>query len=342
VSKVLLSDAALRSLQPPQKGQIDVWDTSLKGFGCRISQGGSKTFILKLDNSRRTIGRYPIISLAKAREQAKVLLAERTLGKLRPNRTGCQEALDLFLQDKARARRPATHDSYTRQLAKLALKGQLADITPQHAVRQLSNITHPSAYDHTLVAAKVFFNWCIKRHYTTHNPFAGLSPHKSTARTRVLTDADVKLIWQASDSEDLPAPFRSIVKLLILTAQRRGEIAALQSSWISDNSITIPGEIAKNHREHTFPIGKLTVSILPAQSTETTSELLFPARGKPHTPFNGWSKSKALLDKLSGVTDWTLHENKARYLDEMRAAVDLWEKRLSEIIKTDNIPHSTG
>jgi hypothetical protein len=59
VPKARLTQIGLQNLQPPAKGQIDVWDATLPSFGVRISQGGSKTFILKLDNSRRAIGRYP-------------------------------------------------------------------------------------------------------------------------------------------------------------------------------------------------------------------------------------------------------------------------------------------
>src|SRR5664280_1867945 len=80
--KIALNDAALRSLPTPDVGQLDYWDTGLISFGVRVSQGGSKTFILNISNSRRAIGRYPVISLSEARGEAKRILAEKTLGKL--------------------------------------------------------------------------------------------------------------------------------------------------------------------------------------------------------------------------------------------------------------------
>jgi hypothetical protein len=82
--KISLNDAALRSLPTPEAGQLDYWDSGLTSFGVRVSQGGSKTFILNISNSRRAIGRYPVISLSEARDEAKRILAEKTLGKLRP------------------------------------------------------------------------------------------------------------------------------------------------------------------------------------------------------------------------------------------------------------------
>src|ERR1700685_1282221 len=57
------NDVKLRSLNAPPRGQADFWDTSLTGFGCRVSQGGTKTFVLKHENRRMTIGRFPLISL---------------------------------------------------------------------------------------------------------------------------------------------------------------------------------------------------------------------------------------------------------------------------------------
>ncbi len=84
--KIVLNDLNLRSLKPPPKGQIDYWDSSFRegAFAVRISQGGAKTFVLKLDNARRAIGRYPVITLSEARTEAKKILAERTLGRVRP------------------------------------------------------------------------------------------------------------------------------------------------------------------------------------------------------------------------------------------------------------------
>ena len=78
------TDAWLRSLSPPEKGQKAYWDDKLPTFGVRISQGGSKTFLIKLANEFITIGRFGVLTLSDARTEAKRLMAERTLGKVRP------------------------------------------------------------------------------------------------------------------------------------------------------------------------------------------------------------------------------------------------------------------
>jgi integrase len=162
--------------------------------------------------------------------------------------------------------------------------------------------------------------------------------------------------------------FGTIVKLLILTGQRRGEIAGLQSSWLHENEITLPKEITKNGKEHTFPIGSFCGSMV-SSLRQTERKFVFPARGKTDVPFNGWSKSKAALDKACAVNDWTLHSlrrtyrtihgrigtqphigerlvnhlsaqtevekiyDRYTYMPEMRAAVDRYEEWFAKLIE---------
>jgi len=387
VPKIALSDAGLRSLQPPPKGQTDYWDTSFKAgaFGCRVSQGGTKTFLIKRRNRRITIGQFPTISLADARSEAKRLLAELTLGKSHPHALAYDKAVALFVEDKARAKKPRTVADYKRLLGRLRFGGQLTDITHDEALRVLNRFKAPGEREHLRVAAKVFFNWCRKRRYIDHNPVDGLAITKSTPRARVLTDAELQSIWRACEQTGeynladeqgkanecaaprLPAHFATIVRLLMLTGMRRGECAAIQGSWIQNDVLVLPSSLTKNGREHHLPLPGSALTLLknfPADG------LLFPARGSTTTPFNGWSKSKAALDEISGVTDWCLHDarrtfatrlaelgvaphvierllnhttgtisgvaavyNRAKYLEEMRAAVELWDAHLQQILE---------
>jgi integrase len=107
--------------------------------------------------------------------------------------------------------------------------------------------------------------------------------------------------------------FGTIARLLILTGMRRNECASLRSDFIDlDNKmICLPASLTKNKREHKFPIGNLTVSILAP--LPNPPGLLFPARGNAATPFHGWSQGKTVLDRLSRVTAWTLHDLRRTY-----------------------------
>ena len=92
--------------------------------------------------------------------------------------------------------------------------------------------------------------------------------------------------------------FGTIVTLLAFTAQRRGEIAALHSSWINRGAmfLTIPKDVAKNGHEHQVPLTPAVLALLPYNEG-----LLFPARGAPNKHFNGWSKSMQSFRKACNI-----------------------------------------
>jgi integrase len=371
-----LTDPTIRGLEPPETGQKDYYDDGLAGFGIRVSQGGSRSFFCfvggKHSRRRVSIGRYGIITLAQARIEARRLLAEHTLGRVRPQSITYPQAVELFLAEKRKARKARTVDDYERLLNRFNYKGQLSELTHAETQRRMKRFTSKGEFNHLLVALRVFFNWCIKRRYIEHNPTIGLSTHSTKRRTRVLLDQELKPIWITCSDEtnDLPTAFRYIVKLLIATGQRRGEIAALRTSFIEGDLTTLPTTLTKNSHQHVFPLPTLASDIIRTVEVDTSlnDAFFFPARGKPNKPFNGWSKSKKLLDELSGVSDWTLHDLRRtfrtnlgklgvaphiaerlvnhisaqsdmeqtydlyKYLPEMRAAMDLWQGHLTKIL----------
>jgi integrase len=319
-----LTDITIRNLPAPESGQTTYPDDVVTGFGVRVSQGGTKTFTLVYGRDRRraTIGRVGVIPLASAREEAKRILAEHTLGRSRPRSLSYAEAVRQFLDEKTKARKSRTVRDYKRLLGRLNFAGQLADITHDDLKRKLARFKSEGEYNHLLVAFRVFANWCVKRRYILDNPSIGLSAHATTARARVLTDAELKSIWQATEE---PTHYNRIVRLLILTGQRKGEIAALQTSWIHGNTISLPSSVCKNSREHHFPIGQLAVDILQTHTNNCLAHeaLIFPAHHSSKksslNTFSGWSKSKAALDKASGVKDWTLHDLRRTFATKMAA-----------------------
>jgi integrase len=332
--KILFSDVGVRSLSAPQSGSVDYWDKSLPRFGCRVSQGGTKTFVLNIHNSRRAIGRYPIITLSQARTEARRLLAEKTLGKIRPMSMSVKQAQKLFIEDKKLRRRWRTVRDFEYQFKRhYSLSGQLEDVTFAEMLRRLERIKSPSSYNSALASGRAFFNWCMRRRYITESPVMGLSRRYTPSRSRVLTDDELKAVWVASDQCGM---FGVIVKLLILTGQRRGEICALRSEYFSNNQCTLPASLTKNGREHTFPTGPLCMSLV-SSLRQTDTSLLFPARGKTNSPFNGWSKGKAELDKLSCVTGWVLHDLRRTFatgLAELGTSPHIIEKLLNHITGT--------
>jgi integrase len=364
VPRISLENTTVKSLPLPEIGTVDYWDEKLPAFGCRVSQGGAKTFILKLHNSRRAIGRYPIISLADARTEAKRLLAEKTLGKQRPQSMNWKQAVDNFIESRRDKCRAGTVDEYKRLLdVHFPFQGQLAAVSHDEFERKLKRIGKPSERNHALAVAKTFFGWAVQHRYIIDNPTVAFSLNRTLSRSRVLSDDELKHVWKAAG--EIEGSFGKIVKLAILTGQRRGEIAALDHAWIGADTVALPASITKNKREHEFPIGASSRALLPSEGKGR----VFPARGKPDQPFNGWSKGKAELDKKCGVADWTLHDirrtvatnlaalgvqlpvierllnhvsgsfggivsvyQRHSFMPEMRAAVEKWETHLLELL----------
>ncbi|MDP6587931.1 MAG: integrase family protein, partial [Alphaproteobacteria bacterium] len=262
--KIKLTDFAVKALQPPRKGQTTHWDNALTGFGVRVSQGGSKSFIVMHGANRRrtTLGRYPTVSLSDARTAAKRLLANQTLGKHLPASVGFDTALSEYLLEIKRRLTPRTHSDYTRLLNRHWLPtfrhSKLNDITPVEIHRKLDRMGNTlSEQTHALVALKVFLNWCVKRHYLELSPSAHIALRsKPQPRERVLTDDELIAVWNAA----VGFPFGAMIRLLILTGQRRSEIGSLKWQYIKDETITLP--ITKNRRIHTFPVSPKVMQII--------------------------------------------------------------------------------
>src|SRR5262245_8268297 len=104
VPKTYLTDLTLPKLAAGET-HIDYWDTKLPTFGVRVAPKGTKTFILKIHNGRQALGRYQsgVFGLSDARTEAKRILAEKTLGRIRPQSITYPQAVKLFVEDKERS-----------------------------------------------------------------------------------------------------------------------------------------------------------------------------------------------------------------------------------------------
>lgn len=338
--KQTLTDISLRALTAPAKGQITVWDKA-SPIGVRVSQGGSKTFIIMTGSGKReTIGRFGVITLAQARDAAKTRLAEKTLGIVKPLPTATfAEAKKQYFIECEQKNRPATIASYKRLLGHLDFGStKLAEISASAVVQKLNSLTNrPVEKHHAIVAGRVFFAWCIRNHYLDRSPMERMSAGKAgKSRERVLTDDELKAVYKIALNGE--THFHRIVALLVLTGQRKGEISKLQWEWISgqDKTITLPASVTKNKRTHTFPVGEVARQVI-ASIPRLHDKYLFPAsreqvKGKPATVFNGWGKPKIAFDKeLQQVAPWTIHDLRRTFSSGM-AALGVPEKVVEKLL----------
>lgn len=267
-----LTALSIDKLSHPESGDVKYWDTTVPGFGVRVT-ARTKSFFVVRGKQRKltTIGRYPEISLADARKQAKVLLVQQ------PEKNpaaSISDALAAYLEDAKSRLRPRTYLEYERHL-RTDITGPLTDLKRSHAG------TDP----HSVAVWKAFANWCVRNELLDRNPFQYLSA-KVGQRSRVLTDEELKIIWTYENP-----PFSDILKLCLLTGQRKGEVTRFAPEWVHSDTVTIPAAVAKNGREHTLPFNLLTAQYLSQ----------FPR-------FNGFSKAKARFDKLHPLPHWTVHD----------------------------------
>jgi integrase len=144
----------------------------------------------------------------------------------------------------------------------------LEEISDREIAKIVEGMSHAaSAANHAFTAVRTFFRWATKspRRYIPYSPRSGMSlPFAPVKRKRVLTDRELFAVWRAAEAR--PDDYGIIVRLLILTGQRRGEIASLHSAYIDGDCVTLPEELAKDGHEHTYPLGKLAQSMMPRRA----------------------------------------------------------------------------
>jgi integrase len=136
------------------------------------------------------------------------------------------------------------------------------------------------------------FTWGMREGLVLANPVAYTNKRDEKPRERILTDAELRLVWKALGDNQ----YSTIIKLLLLTGQRMNEIAALRWSEIDFDRgvISLPGERTKNGRPHEVPMAPTVRSLLAAQPRSNGRDFVF---GEGAGPFSGLSRRKEALDK---------------------------------------------
>ncbi|MEJ8568808.1 tyrosine-type recombinase/integrase [Elongatibacter sediminis] len=280
--KARLTDLSVQRLKWDGKQTI-TWDTTLPGFGVRVGKN-KKTFLIMVGKERRkvTIGHYPDDKLKDARNKAKSALL-----KVHHPKTDTESLKEEYLEDVKLRLAEKTYTGYKTNLDNFDF--EVTSLTLVEARSYLSQYDDaPQNQNNAFRALRAFLNWCVREGHIDHHPLQGLpEPNKFPSRDRVLSDEELIKIWEHTDFH----PYGHIVRCLMLSGQRMSQIWKAQPEWIGDGVITFPKEIMKGKESHTIPLTPLMAEYF-----------------KPPFVFNGWSKSKARLDKKCGVTGWRLHD----------------------------------
>ncbi len=314
------------------------WDDSLAGFGLKVTPRGRKVFIVLYRTKdgfsrlrKYTIGPYGQITLAIARITAQKILAARLEGKdpagekRRLRQKIIRDAIEDVIADyrlrHVNAIRSAseTNRILDREVLNRWKGRSIHEITRQDVLKLLDEIVDrgsPGMANRVFTVVRALCNWAIGRGILERSPCAGLSkPSQGQSRDRVLSDDELRAVIFAA--RQAGKPYGAIVELLVLTGQRRNEVASM--SWQEldlDKALwTIPGNRAKNGRPHLVHLSPRAIELITAQ--DKSRDLVFPnLLGKP---FMSFPRAKQQLDQVCGVRDWVLHDLRRTVVSGMAA-----------------------
>jgi integrase len=332
---------------PAGKTDVIFFDDELPGFGLRLRVGGDRSWVVQYrlgaKQRRLSLGSISKVSADTARREAKNRLARvelgfdpqqekhdtraaagQTVGKLvedylarrhyetgkDPLRRSSYEATALYLQRHCRPLHPLLADKVDRSAIASRITAIEAEISSVTAAR-------------VRVALQSMFGWAVGQGIVTANPVIGVNkPPEPKARDRVLSDDELAEVWAACRDDD----FGRIVRLLILTGQRRDEIGDLVWPEVDFDKavVLLPPERTKNARAHIVPLASTALEILKAAPRrareDCVSDFVF---GGGENGYSGWSKAKLALDrrivdaraarakrgsKAAPIAAWRLHD----------------------------------
>ena len=310
----------MKRLKPPVSGQLDCFDRGYPGLALRLSYGGGKSWVYfyriggKL--RRLTLGTYPALGLAEAREAWRKARQEAQSGRdpatkiIGGSATDFRSVFEEWLKrdqegnkSKAIVAQKLEKDVLPfwqhRQITEIGRRDVLNvidRIADRGAVIQARR-TH--AYLHRL------FKWAVGRGIIDRNPLADLpKPGSETKRDRVLTDAELVAVWNAAT--EIAYPYGPAIKLLILTGARREEIGQLKWSEIDGDSITLEGNRTKNGEPHIIPLSAPALTIIETLPRIGGSEFVFTNDGT--RTIANWGRAKTRLDEIACIAPWTIHD----------------------------------
>lgn len=318
--KMRLTDRNVASLKPTEGRQVDYWDTVQEGLCLRVSYGGKKTWSIRYSvgklRKRLKIGTYPTLSLADARQEVKLALADIFRGDnpaIKRSRVkeqiSVKEMAETYIEEYAKKKKRSwAKDEAMIKRDVLPVIGNLGSkqVEQGHIKKILKRMDDRGV---TTQANRVFevvrgmFNWAAgetddsgRKIYINTNPCTGLKkPHKEKVRERNLKTDEITTIWYKiengdTDPDDRPVTMteqtQTALKLLLFLGQRVGEIAHSEKKeidWVESVWI-IPGTRTKNGRSHRVPLPPAALALfkralkIPTEwKTQCQTPYIFPS-----------------------------------------------------------------
>jgi integrase len=316
-----LSDRGVATIKP-RHARFAVPDPELRGLWIRVQPSGAKSYatVARSPHGRQvwtSLGPTDALPIEKAREQAREILQ-----RVRADLPAVEPKDESFSQVVANWRRrylepnalrsareinrlldthvlPAWKDRPFTAIRRSDVAALLDKVEDAHGAR---------CADYCLNVARSIMNWYAARRDDYNPPVSrGMKRQQTASRARVLTDDELKTVWQTAESQ--LGAFAAIVRLCLLTAQRSRKVAGMKWEDIEAGVWSVRKEAREKDTGGALALPSPALAIIERQARFASSSYVFRARGRSG-PFRGFGSSKAAFDASlpEDTPGWTVHD----------------------------------
>ena len=331
------SDMMLKKLKPTEK---KFYMREGGGFAIRVMPTGTITwlYIFTIEGKRRemNLGEYPAVTLADARSKYSDAYKAFTKDGTNPAAAAKDEkeerrkaptvkmlCEDYIEKHAKRFKKSWKEDERVLNREVIPIYGdrKAADIVKRDILRLLESIIErgsPGMANNSFQVIRKMFNFAVEKDILPHSPCNGLKlPTKKTPRERALSETEIKTFWDNLQACAISNEIRNALKLILVTAQRPGEVIGMHTSEIDGPWWTIPADRAKNGKTHRVPLSSLSLEIIAQAIAHTRKTREIPAEVEysgfvfpcPHIKKNQSMERHALAIATRRNLTWPLTDN---------------------------------
>ncbi|WP_336418776.1 tyrosine-type recombinase/integrase [Roseovarius sp. D22-M7] len=313
-----MTTKAVEAAKPDPNKRLEIPDPALSGLYLVVQPGGAKGWALRYRYAGKprklTLGRWPIMGVADARAAASEAIeaVEHGDDPGAAKKQAKAARIDAQLSERDTVR--TMFDTYRkRRLTQLKAGDTVQAVINKHVMpkwgdRRIQDIARRDVIElledivesgravtanRTRAYLSAFFAWAVERDAIATSPITGTKPPSpENSRERVLSDDELRWLWLAAG--DVGQPFGPLARLLILTGQRRGEVAGMTEAEINGDTWHLPAARTKNGRAHSVPLTQAAQDVLTGvERIKGRDGFIFTTTGT--APVSGFTKAHARL-----------------------------------------------
>ena len=301
---IVFTDTMIKKLKPLEEKKYSRSEGN--GFTIRVMPSGIKTwlYIYGINDKRRemNLGGYPDVTLETARgkfEDAKKkvkngidpMAEKEQAAEERRKAPTVADLVDEYIKKHAmKFKKSWEFDKrlLDKEILPLWGKRKAADIKKRDVTLLLESIVDrgtPAMSNQVLKITRKMFNFAVERDILQHTPFTGvkaLAPNNS--RERTLTESEIKALYGNINAAAISGEIQNALKLVLVTAQRPGEVSGMHTKELDDHWWTIPADRVKNGKEQRVYLTDMALEIVTESIAQINKAREIPA-DKEYTGF---------------------------------------------------------